>query len=310
MSSIFPKKKMRRLLFGQLVIGPPGSGKTTYCDAVYKLFKEIGRKVAIINIDPANETVMYKADVDISELITVEDVMVHKHLGPNGAIMYCMEYLEKNMDWLMDKLLKLDDCYFIFDCPGQVEIYTHHDSMKKVMLRLQEFNIRLCTVHLVDSHYCSDPGKFISTLLLSLTAMLQLELPHVNILSKIDLMAQYGEKLIFGIDYYTEVLDLDYLLDALQHDQCTAKYKKLNTTLVSLIEDYSLVSFLPLNIKDKKMIVKVKNACDKANGYVYGSGEERNVQALLASAVGAETEQERTGFLRDMYTPEDSNSFT
>lgn len=56
------------------------------------------------------------------------------------------------------------------------------------------------------------------------------------------------------------------------------------------------------------MLIKVKNACDKANGYVYGSGEERNVQALLASAVGAETEQERTGFLRDMFTPDESNT--
>lgn len=85
--------------------------------------------------------------------------MVHKHLGPNGALMYCMEYLEKNMDWLIDQILKLDDHYFIFDCPGQVEIYTHHDSMKKVMLKLQDMNIRLCAVHLVDSHYCSDPGN-------------------------------------------------------------------------------------------------------------------------------------------------------
>lgn len=41
---------MKRLLFGQLVIGPPGSGKTTYCDTVSKLFSEIGRKVAIVNI--------------------------------------------------------------------------------------------------------------------------------------------------------------------------------------------------------------------------------------------------------------------
>lgn len=46
----FLEKKIKRLLFGQLVIGPPGSGKTTYCDAMFKLCKEIGRKVAIINI--------------------------------------------------------------------------------------------------------------------------------------------------------------------------------------------------------------------------------------------------------------------
>ncbi|XP_022184721.1 GPN-loop GTPase 2 [Nilaparvata lugens] len=300
MSSMNAKRVMNRLQFGQLVIGPPGSGKSTYCKTMYDILKEIGRKVAIINIDPANEIMPYEATVDIAELITVEDVMLHKNLGPNGSLIYCMEYLEKNISWLINHLKKLDDHYFIIDCPGQVELYTHHESMKKVMLQLQELNIRLCAVHLVDSHYCSDSGKFISTLLLSLTGMLQMELPHINVLSKIDQVAEYGDNLRFGLDFYTEVLDLDYLLEALQTDPFTAKYKKLSKAIVSLVEDYSLVSFLPLNIKDKKLIIRVKNACDKANGYVYGSGEERNVQALLASAVGAETEQERTGILQDL----------
>lgn len=38
------------LIFGQLVIGPPGSGKTTYCYAMAKFLEKLGRKVAIINI--------------------------------------------------------------------------------------------------------------------------------------------------------------------------------------------------------------------------------------------------------------------
>ena len=52
---------------------------------------------------------------------------------------------------------------------------------------------QLVAVHLVDSHYCSDPGKFISVLLTSLSTMLQIELPHVNVLSKMDLIQQYGK---------------------------------------------------------------------------------------------------------------------
>ena len=49
------------------------------------------------------------------------------------------------------------------------------------------------TVHLVDSHYCSDPAKFISVLLTSLSTMVQVELPHISILSKVDLIQQYGK---------------------------------------------------------------------------------------------------------------------
>ena len=43
-------------------------------------------------------------------------------------------------------------------------------------------------MHLLDAHVCSEPGKFISALLMSLSTMVQLELPHVNVLSKVDLM--------------------------------------------------------------------------------------------------------------------------
>ena len=63
---------------------------------------------------------------------------------------------------------------------------------------------RLAAVHLVDAHLCTDPAKYISALLLSLSSMLHLELPHVNLLSKIDLIEQYG-KLQFNLDFYTEV---------------------------------------------------------------------------------------------------------
>lgn len=41
-------------------------------------------------------------------------------LGPNGAMLYCLEYLEKNVDWLVEKLDGLTQKYLIFDFPGQV----------------------------------------------------------------------------------------------------------------------------------------------------------------------------------------------
>ena len=62
--------------------------------------KAIGRDVAIINIDPANENIPYKADIDVAELIKLEEVMDHYNLGPNGGLVFCMEYLEKNIEWL------------------------------------------------------------------------------------------------------------------------------------------------------------------------------------------------------------------
>lgn len=52
---------------------------------------------------------------------------------------------------------------------------------------------QLSVVHLVDAHHCTDSSKFISVVLLSLSSMVRLELPHINVLSKMDLMQQYGK---------------------------------------------------------------------------------------------------------------------
>ncbi|NXE15427.1 GPN2 GTPase, partial [Lophotis ruficrista] len=275
------------LAFGQVVIGPPGSGKTTYCHGMQEFLGRIGRKVTVVNLDPANDSVPYQCAVDVAELITLPDVMENLKLGPNGGLIYCMEYLEANFDWLQEKLAALRGHYYLFDCPGQVELYTHHDALKNVFAQLAKWNFRLAAVHLVDSHYCTDPGKFISVLCTSLSTMLHVELPHVNVLSKMDLIEQYG-KLAFNLDYYTEVLDLSYLVDHLASDPFFRNYRRLNEKLVEVIEDYSLVSFVPLNVQDKESMRQVMRAVDKANGYSFGDQEHRSLEALMSAAVGAD----------------------
>ncbi|KAJ8920018.1 hypothetical protein NQ315_006549 [Exocentrus adspersus] len=288
------RTKKAESYFGQVVIGPPGSGKTTYCGKVYDFYKDkLNRKVEVINLDPANDNMNYTPKIDVMQLVTVEDVMRDLNLGPNGALMYCMEYLEENFDWLLNRLVQIKDCYLIFDMPGQVELYTHHGSIKNIFAKLEKLSYHLCAVHMVDSHYCSDPPKFISTLLLSLSTMMQIALPHINVLSKADLLKKNASKLDFGLDFYTDVLDLEYLLELLDDGPFTKKFKKLNAALVELIQDYSLVAFIPVDVKSEKSLLQLKSAIDKANGYIYGSGEERSIQALLSCAVGARTESER-----------------
>ncbi|XP_052667464.1 GPN-loop GTPase 2 isoform X1 [Harpia harpyja] len=304
------------LAFGQVVIGPPGSGKTTYCHGMQEFMGRIGRKVTVVNLDPANEAMPYQCAVDIAELITLPDVMENLKLGPNGGLIYCMEYLEANFDWLQEKLAAFRGHYYLFDCPGQVELYTHHDALKNVFAQLAKWNFRLAAVHLVDSHYCTDPGKFISVLCTSLSTMLHVELPHVNVLSKMDLIEQYGKlgkslckrdtwnwaasgvnylfgaswcfPAAFNLDYYTEVLDLSYLVDHLASDPFFRNYRRLNEKLVEVIEDYSLVSFVPLNVQDKESMRQVMQAVDKANGYSFGDQEHRSLEALMSAAVGAD----------------------
>ena len=64
-------------------------------------------------------------------------------------------------------------------------------------------------------------------------------------------LSPFSFSVAFGLDFYTEILDLNFLLDHLSDHPFFQKYKKLNKVLVGLVEDYSLVSFVPLNIPVK-----------------------------------------------------------
>ncbi|VDN08992.1 unnamed protein product [Dibothriocephalus latus] len=297
-----------------------------------------GRKVAVINLDPANDTLPYKCAVDLKDLIRLDEVMQSLHLGPNGGLLYCMEYLYKNRNWLVDMLTKLKrdspKTYVLFDCPGQVELYcvsgafrrllsfltlTHlptstiPDSNQQVISLpkpvieapsqsdLYGLGLRLSSVHLVDSHYCTCPGKFISVLLTSLVSMLQLGLPHVNVLSKIDLIEQYAP-LRFNLDFFTEVLDLSYLVEQLDDVPFFAKYKKLNRRLAELVQDTALVHFLILDVQDRTHLEQIMRNADKGNGYVFGTNEQRTLQSMLSYASGAEFSDDLVCLAQEKYT--------
>ncbi|KAL0640053.1 hypothetical protein Q9L58_000881 [Maublancomyces gigas] len=258
--------------FAQLVIGPPGSGKSTYCNGMHQFMSAIGRKCSIVNLDPANEKTTYPCAIDVRNLITLDEVMDEEGLGPNGGVMYALEELEQNIEWLEEGLSRLGQDYVIFDCPGQVELFTHHGSLRNIFLRLQKMGYRLVVLHLVDAHYCSDPSKYISILLLCLRSMLQLDLPHINVLSKIDLLTQYGP-LAFNLDFYTEVQDLSHMLPLLETDPRLKKYAKLNEAIIDVVEGFGLVSFETLAVEDKKSMTHLLQAIDRAGGYVFGEAE-------------------------------------
>ena len=62
----------------------------------------------------------------------------------------------------------------------------------------------------------------------------------------------------------------------------TAKFKKLNEAMTGLVTDYSLVNFMPVTVKSKEMMLNVRAAIDKANGYCFTNVEEANAQRMMA----------------------------
>ena len=61
-----------------------------------------------------------------------------------------MEFLEKNVEWLITSLAKLckkyERPYLIFDMPGQVELYTHHMSVRNIVQKLVGLDYRQETI--------------------------------------------------------------------------------------------------------------------------------------------------------------------
>jgi len=297
------------MVFGQVVIGPPGSGKTTYCNGMAQFLRGLGRKVAVVNLDPANDGLPYECACDVRELISLDGAAAECALGPNGALVYCAEYLEANVDWLLEHLASpaMRDCYILLDMPGQVELYTHHGAVRGVVQALAKANHRLTAVHLVDAHHCADPAKFISVLLVTLSTMVQLEMPQVNLLSKVDLVETYGE-LAFGLDFYTDVLDPSRLLPLLQrHEGSSAfarRHRKLNEAIVELVDDFGLVTFGTLNIGDKESVARALQSIDKANGYCFGDVSDANIFSTVAAREQLEWDAERLGSVEERYMSE------
>ncbi|KAI1882429.1 hypothetical protein AGOR_G00250610 [Albula goreensis] len=225
--------------FAQLVMGPAGSGKSTYCATMIQHAQAINRSVQVVNLDPAAEYFEYPVMADIRELIQVDDVMEDDSLrfGPNGGLVFCMEYFANNFDWLEECLGHVEDDYILFDCPGQIELYTHLPVMKQLVEQLQQWEFRVCGVFLVDSQFMVETFKFISGVMAALSAMM-------------DLLSHKAKKEIekyLDPDMYSMMEDNSLTLRS-------KRFEKLTKAICGLIDDYSMVRFLPFDRTDEEGI--------------------------------------------------------
>lgn len=244
----------------------------------------------IVNLDPSAEHLAYDADIDLRELISTDDVQEELEFGPNGGLLYAMEYLQENLSWLTEQLDEFagDEEYFLFDCPGQIELYIHHPVMRALVDNLQvQQGIRLCGVFVIDSTFIRDSAKFVSASLMTLNTMVHLELPHVNVLSKVDLLerAEQGELLEQFLDNDVESLLPD--LESSMHP----RYKALNVALVQLLEEYKMVSYAPLNPNDEESLDVIAH---RINDMIqYYEAQEVNDKALDEREAAEVREQEQ-----------------
>ncbi|GAB7326253.1 hypothetical protein MBLNU13_g10237t1 [Cladosporium sp. NU13] len=254
-------------------VGPPGSGKSTLCNGLKQFMNAINRPCSVANLDPANDNVPYQdeAAFDVRDLVDVDEVMEREQLGPNGGVLWAMEEVETNFDWLEQHLEQCEDT-IVLDPPGQPELTTHHMSLPRILQRLEKLGYRITIIQCLDSVVVTRPSLYLSSLILCVRGMLHLPYPIINVLTKLDnLKAVGGDDLPFNLDFYTEVQDLNYLIPALAMEQgpsANAKFDKLNDALIQLVEDFGLVGFETLAVEDRASMASFVRAIDRANGWV------------------------------------------
>jgi GPN-loop GTPase len=265
--------------FGTLVLGPAGAGKSTFCSALLTHLHHSRRSTFYINLDPAADTFTHPPDLDIRDLISLEDAMEEMSLGPNGGLIFCFEFLLQNLDFLSNAIEPLTEEYMIiFDLPGQIELYTHIPLLPSLIRHLSimgPLNISLCAAYLLEATFVVDKPKFFAGTLSAMSAMMNLELPHINVLSKMDLVkdSMNPKQMRRFTDPDANLLDDDdvYPLNVGGGDpsgtegvMSGSSFASLNRAVARLISDFSMVSFLQLDVTDEDSVGAILSYIDDA----------------------------------------------
>ena len=172
-----------------------------------------------------------------------------------------------------------EEYLIVIDMPGQIELYTHIPvlpTLVKHLTRSGSLNINLCATYLLESTFVIDRAKFFAGTLSAMSAMIMLEIPHVNVMSKMDLV-----KGTVGRRELKRFIDPDAsLLDDDPNDSATkststdptttenvmggASFKQLNKAVAQLIDDFSMVSFLRLDVQSEDSVGGILSYVDEA----------------------------------------------
>lgn len=256
--NIMEKEELLEKNFGALFVGPPGAGKSTCVKTLKEICERLKRHCITINLDPANDHLDFEPNFDVCSLMNVKEVMNENKLGPNGALMFCMESVAESVHEITEaiKPLVTGGCYILIDCPGQVELYTHSDCMRNFIHDFcKDLNARMAVVNLVDINIASTKEGFLGQSLMSLGTMLRLYTPHINILSKYDL--------IESVELNFDPTNFDFDEFMVSEDKVP---NQLHQAIVEILNGFDLVSYLPFTVNDETAVIELLNTIDKAVG--------------------------------------------
>jgi len=170
------------------IMGTAGSGKSALTSALAERLRISEVNVATVNLDPGVRWLPYSPEVDIREYVNYDRMVEDYRLGPNGALVACVDATINHVREMRDELDGMEPDYVLVDTPGQMELFAYRDSGIFIASTLSRGNFSV--IFLTDQIFLNKPSDFVSMLLLSYSVHIRLRAPQVNCVSKIDLSSE------------------------------------------------------------------------------------------------------------------------
>ncbi|AWR97670.1 GTPase [Acidianus sulfidivorans JP7] len=167
--------------------GTAGSGKTTMVKEFQDYLLDQELDTAVINLDPAVEKLPYTPDFDVRDYIDAYEVMSKYGLGPNSSLIVSIDLLMSKAVDIKNEISEIEANYVLVDTPGQVELFAYRDT-GRILTSLIVGENKAVNVFLLDSFLAKEARTYVSLLLLSSAIRFRMNLPQINILSKVDLL--------------------------------------------------------------------------------------------------------------------------
>ncbi|MEM3545761.1 MAG: ATP/GTP-binding protein [Candidatus Bathyarchaeia archaeon] len=168
------------------ILGMAGCGKTSLtAKFTYWLRRNIGLKAIAVNLDSGAINLPYEAYIDVRKFFTLEELMLKEGLGPNGAMVYSMEILEKMTPNIVKALAEADYDIAVMDTPGQNEVFSFRPAGPRVVEAFTKLGPSV-GVFLIDASTIVKPSDLVACFSVSIASQIRLRIPVIVALSKID----------------------------------------------------------------------------------------------------------------------------
>jgi len=168
------------------VVGTAGAGKSLLTSRIFDYYTRNDAFVGILNLDPGVENLPYTCDVDVRDYVDIVSIMKQYDLGPNGAMIMASDLIASKIEQIQSDVDNMNPDYLLVDTPGQIELFAYRTSGP---FFVQNFNAeQKVALFLYDGVLVTTPTNFVSVALLATSIKLRLNLPHINVITKTDLI--------------------------------------------------------------------------------------------------------------------------